>query len=321
MRADIRLGLSEFVPRRRCPACHGPDTSTLARDTVFARFERFPAGSVSISTDVEAARRLLVCSMCGLWFFSLVPTVETVSRLLDRPGLPARWSAAVQRGTFGRAHRALASYLPVPGRILDVGAHAGGFLSTLGPEWDKTAIEPMASSADEIVGTDVLRVFLEDAELPPASFDCISAFDTLEHLHDPERGIGQLAGALRAGGILMLETGTSDATAARRLRAGWYYVNYLEHHQVFNRRAITFLLEHQGFEVLELHRVFHKTFPMRTKARSLAHCAMFYGLTLGGRWSRLWRTATNLTPLTPQASPPYTTILEPDHMFVVARKV
>ena len=321
MTADIRLGLEDFATRPRCPACHGEGASTLARHTVFSRFEHFPAGSVSVSGDVEAGRRLLVCEICGLWFFSLVPTTETVCRLLDRPGLPARWSAVEKRGTFARANRALASYLPGPGRILDVGAHGGGFLSTVGADWEKTAIEPMASSAEEIPDAVVMRVFLEDAELTPASFDCITAFDILEHLADPEQGVGQLARALKPGGILMVETGTSDAAAATALRAGWYYLNYLEHHQAFNRRAITNLLTRQGLEVLEVQRVFHKTFPLWTKARGVAHLVMFWGFTVGGRRSRFWRTAANVTRRTSQANPPYTMILERDHMFVVARKL
>lgn len=321
MTADIRLGLSDFTPRTSCPGCHGDDAATLARHTVFSRFERFPAGSVSVSEDVEADRRLLRCERCGLWFFSLVPTTETVTRLLDRPGLPGRWSAVERRGTFDRAHDALTSYLPGGGRILDVGAHAGGFLSTLGAEWDKAAIEPMASSAVEIPDTVVLRVFLEDAPLAPGSFDCVTAFDILEHLADPERGIGQLAHALRPGGILVLETGTTDAAAARALRAGWYYLGYLEHHQAFNRQALTNLLERRGFEVVELHRVFHKTFPVRTRARGVAHLLVFWSLTIGGRRSALWRRAAKVAGRTSQANAPYTTTLERDHMFVVARKL
>ncbi|MDQ4068247.1 MAG: class I SAM-dependent methyltransferase [Actinomycetota bacterium] len=310
----------EFASRTHCPACYEPGALTLAACTVFSRFEHFPAGSVSISPDVEAARRLLVCQACALWYFSLVPTPETISRLLDRPGLPNRWSAGARRGTFGRAHRALAAYLLDGGRILDVGAHTGGFLSTLGPHWDKTAIEPMTQS-EEIPDTVVLRAFLEDADLAPASFDCITAFDVLEHLHDPAQAIAQLAHALRPGGILVLETGTSDSAAARRLRGGWYYLNYLEHHQAFNRRAVASLLERKGFEVLEVQRVFHKSFPLQTKVRSVAHLVVFCGLTLSGRRSALWRTAANLTRRTVQASPPYTLVLEADHMFVVARKL
>lgn len=320
MRADIELGPLEFASRTNCPACQEAGASTVAARTAFTQFEHFPAGSVSISPDVEAARRLLACRACGLWYFSLVPTPETIRRLLDRPGLPNRWSAGTRRGTFGRAHRALAAYLPDAGGILDVGAHSGGFLSTLGPLWEKTAIEPMTRS-DEIPDTVVLRVFLEDADLAAASFDCITAFDILEHLHDPARGIAQLAHALRPDGMLLVETGTSDSAAARRLRGGWYYLNYLEHHQAFNRRAVASLLEREGFEVLEVRRVYHKSFPLRTKIRSAAHLVTFCGLTVSGRRSNLWRTAANLTRRTVQASPPYTLALEPDHMFVVARKL
>jgi SAM-dependent methyltransferase len=321
MTGDIRLGLAEFATRTKCPGCQGTGASTLATRTVFSRFEHFPAGSVSVAADVEAARRLLECDVCGLWYFSLVPTPETVSRLLDQPSLPDRWSAAGDRGTFGRAHRALAAYLPHPGRVLDVGAHAGGFLSTLGTRWDKTALEPMAWSSEEIRDTMVLKAFLEDAYLAPSSFDCITAFDILEHLHDPERGVDRLARALRPGGILVVETGTTDSAGARRLRGGWYYLNYLEHIQAFNRRAIGNLLERKGLEVVETQRVYHKSFPLATKVRSFGHLAVFCGLTLGGRRSALWRTAANLLRRTAQARPPYTTTLEPDHMFLVARKL
>jgi hypothetical protein len=243
MTADIRLGLSEFASRTCCPGCHGSGASTLARRTTFSQFEHFPAGSVALCTDVEAARRLLVCEACGLWYFSLVPKTETITRLLDRPALSSRWSSVAGRGVFGPAHRALASYLPRQGRILNVVAHGGAFLGTLGPGWEKTAIGPMASASEEIGDTVLLRVFLEP----------------------------------------QLSRAPSGVQPAR-------------------------------------DRVFHKAFPLRSKARGVAHLLMFCGLTLSGRRASLWRKAAGLTRSTSQASPPYTTILERDHIFVVARK-
>lgn len=320
MNVDIHLRLSDFARRTTCPACHSPRASLVSSDTTFTRFEQFPSGSVALGEDVKDARRLLLCDACGLWYFCLVPTSATIGHLLDQPGLPSRWSACDDRGTFDRAHSALARYRSKCGNILDVGAHAGGFLSTLPQGWIKTALEPMARSSEEIVGTTVLRAFLEDAGLAPASFDCVTAFDILEHLQDPELGMGRIADALKPGGLLLLETGTSDAPIAKRLRAGWYYLNHLEHLQAFNMDSLTNLLERTGFRVLEANRVFHKSFPLRTKVRSLVHLTLFTCMTRVGQRSSVWLAATKLIEPTAQAAPPYTMTLEPDHIFLVAQK-
>jgi SAM-dependent methyltransferase len=50
------------------------------------------------------------------------------------------------------------------------------------------------------------RMDVLDLELPDESFDAVCSFETVEHLDDPERGIGELGRVLRRDGVLILST-------------------------------------------------------------------------------------------------------------------
>lgn len=312
------LPLSEFVVRETCPACHAAPGRVVSGRTGFTVAEEFPRGRVAPSEEVLARRRLLCCGGCGLWYFDLVPSPELVMHLLDQPGLVERWDQGVDRPAFQRARAVLAKR--APGRILDVGAHSGGFLDTLPAGWRKTALEPMQSSSEGIEETRVVNGFLEEVELGAEVYDAISAFDVFEHLSDPDLAVERIARALVPGGIAIVETGSADALAARLLRGGWYYLNFLEHFQAFGRRSLGSLFRRHGLEVTAARRVYHSPVRLPLRLRSLGSASVFALVSRFGSQPRHWHALNRLVRPGHVGMPPSTIGVEPDHLFMVARK-
>lgn len=106
-------------------------------------------------------------------------------------------------------HEIIADHLDRPQRILDVGSGGGEFaylLSRLGHR--VVGIEPnrvYAEHSSRQYGLDVLRGFVGEVALEPASFDVITIWHVLEHTEHPVAVLASLRRALKPGGLLVVE--------------------------------------------------------------------------------------------------------------------
>lgn len=314
-----RLALDDCTYRESCPACGSRRWEVLSRRTDYALSESFPTGPAYLGPDVRKVRTLKRCRNCTLWFFDWVPSSETIRTLLESPTLKERWRTSDRPG-FQRARAVISECLHDPGTILDVGAHCGGFLDNLSGDWTKMGLEPMEATVPNGTGTAVIRGFLEDAELPRDYFDCVTVFDVFEHLSDPRRAVANLVSAVKPGGIVIIETGTTDAFWARRLKPGWYYLNFIEHFQAFNRQSLEHVLRPMGVTVFRCDTHYHTRVSATVNLRSLISVSLFAILTLFGLTPEVWRFLNS--KLRPHSSilPPSSIGIEPDHLFLVGRK-
>lgn len=154
---------------------------------------------------------MVQCAECGFIYLSPRPTPESLIALYDsyheRNGKTAEsWDVLMERNYLETAEL-LARLLPEGGSLLDVGCGYGYFVRRMQERgWKATGIEPSetASSCAREEGLDVRRSVLEEAELPPASFDAITAFYVLEHLYDPLAALRMMRTLLKPGGLLVL---------------------------------------------------------------------------------------------------------------------
>lgn len=146
--------------------------------------------------------------------------------------------------------------LPRKGNLLDIGAGPGLFLSeaaTLG--WQVTGIEPSVWAVEhaqkQLNITDMRR---GDADLLPAvpdqSFNCVTAFDVLEHLVFPEDFLWQVSRILKPGGVLVMTTPRFDSLLALLMGKKWYCI-FPAHIQYFTRRSLYGTLKRCGFDVTQ----------------------------------------------------------------------
>jgi 2-polyprenyl-3-methyl-5-hydroxy-6-metoxy-1,4-benzoquinol methylase len=144
-------------------------------------------------------------------------------------------------------------YAPANGTLLDVGAGYGHFLAAASNNFSAVGIELNCSAVEWgrrtlHVRSHVGSVYAIPAELGP-DFDVITAWDVIEHLEDPRGAVRGCRDRLAIGGWLFLSTPDAGAMVARLLGSHWYYLDPLQHINLFSRTNLRRVLEEEGFAV------------------------------------------------------------------------
>jgi 2-polyprenyl-3-methyl-5-hydroxy-6-metoxy-1,4-benzoquinol methylase len=153
-------------------------------------------------------------------------------------------------------------------RLLDVGCGAGLFLEQARQEGCEVAgLELGSALADWARRERKLEVDEGSIEsvtkFPSGSFDIVTLFGVIEHLSAPRLAAQECSRLLRSRGLLVVQTPTEDGLIRRvghvLYRASGGSVNFQirqlyqtggGHTMCFNRRSLSKLLTHAGFEIL-----------------------------------------------------------------------
>jgi SAM-dependent methyltransferase len=168
--------------------------------------------------------RLASCPTCGLVFQDPQPGDEILDQAYYYdPEFTSALLGPYRKRTLDLARGKLrlleATAGPLrPGRALDVGCSTGAWLEVSAARgWSSTGIEPSPSAAQaaRARGLDARTGTLEElaATLGDQSFDLITFWDVLEHLHDPRRELLLARRLLAPQGVL---------AATMPNVAGWY---------------------------------------------------------------------------------------------------
>ena len=161
--------------------------------------------------------------------------------------------------TLGRARRqrfdSFAGYLRFPGRgarILDVGCGNGRFLwqmRSLG--WDVCGVEPDPQSAVRAreAGLDVRTGMLQEQAFANESFDAVTMFHVIEHLHEPADMLRRCWKLLKPHGRITVVTPNFDSCGHRYYGAHWRGIETPRHLVIFTDSSLRRMLENCGFKV------------------------------------------------------------------------
>jgi len=144
------------------------------------------------------------------------------------------------------------------GDILDLGCGSGAFLRALkadGVNWHLHGVEISPQSARQAAETTGAEVFVGDvlaAPFPPASFDAITAFDVLEHLHDPRETLRKITEWLRPGGIFYVFLPNIDSIERRVFRSYWFGLELPRHLYHFSPKSLRSLAERAGLQTTSI---------------------------------------------------------------------
>ena len=221
-----------------CPACSAPGPIPLLPIPLEGRARTYGFASG--------------CTRCGVVFANPLPSASQVAEVYSPQGEWGRHRQDEQEKQVSRGR--LESYFepvadivnvvaPRPGAtVLDFGCGLGGMLdgfAALG--WQTYGIEPAMKVA-----------FARHHELLdiPASgaFDVVVLHHVLEHVTDPLTILRQIAGAVRAGGILLISVPNLDEVAVHGemkycIRAGVHVLAY-------SGACLAWLVAEAGFEVV-----------------------------------------------------------------------
>jgi SAM-dependent methyltransferase len=160
----------------------------------------------------------------------------------------------------------LRKYLPPGARLLDAGANYGHFLKVAAETYDAVGFDlsPQAVRwSREHFQADNHVASIYD---PPAGlrgpYGGVTCWDVIEHLEDPLGALDQLHALVEPRGMLFLSTPDAGSAVAQLLGRAWYYIDPVQHLNLFGRANLGRALERCGFEVLG-YRSFGRYYRLR----------------------------------------------------------
>ncbi len=141
------------------------------------------------------------------------------------------------------------SLQPNKGRILDIGAGTGDFLSVAKNDgWITTGVEP-SDRAKAIAVNKGVSFVEETSELENHSFDLISMWHVLEHVPDLDKQIKELKRLLKPTGTLLIAVPNFKSFDAKHYGKFWAAFDVPIHFWHFSKTAIQILFEKEEMKL------------------------------------------------------------------------
>lgn len=236
----------EYIP---CPMC-GADDSAL----VFEGGDLLHPG--------EETFKLNRCRVCDHYYLNPRPSVEQIGDYYPEDYMPFQSAIEDEQQWWKRLDRRHGRYRrckPVhqaagkAGRLLDVGCATGVFMDGMRHfGWEVEGVEPTAYAAAyarERFGFTIFEGRLEDAPYPDSSFDAITLWDVLEHVHEPREVLTHINRLLQPGGLLVMSLPNPDSLEARLLGRYWAGWDLPRHLNLYRPAQLRKHLTQMGFTV------------------------------------------------------------------------
>lgn len=206
----------------------------------------------------KAGYDFLRCRDCSLLRIAPLPTPEALAEIYERSyrdGLYAMFAKAddVRLATARARVAAIAPAVP-DGTWLDVGCSTGALLQAATERGlDAEGIELSGVAVDEARrrGLRATQVAADDF-VPERRYACITAFDLVEHLIDPNPFLERVRGWLAPGGRLAITVPDIKSAQARLMGKHWYYYAPPVHVNYFDRETIVRLLARHGLTTVRI---------------------------------------------------------------------
>ncbi len=226
---------------RRCPVCFSYEVWTCAQ---------IPGNAV------RACRR---CKCRYLNQFADDEGTHPVRRVLRAHAPPAQpayesHSAPARERTSLRRYNWVRRQLPSRARILEVGVRDGSFGALAANDYEYVGIDP-ASAAARHARTRGLEVYCASlssfVNVGPA-FDGITLFHVFENMADPHDALARIKDMVKPGGVLFLSTFDTEGLIYLYSERKGMAQNFRTHLILYSRSALIELLEHSGFEIIDI---------------------------------------------------------------------
>lgn len=252
--------MPEQILYTQCPACFSPDIQHV-----------LDAKDYTVSGEVFA---IWHCHACTLRFTQDVPGPSPIGRYYasqdyvshsdTQEGLVNRLYHMVRNHTLRSKCRLVKKLSALQtGSLLDVGAGTGAFSYTMQEAgWQVTGLEPDATArtnAQEKYGLVLLNPD-ELYHLPQQTFDVITLWHVLEHVHDLHGYLSAFHRILKPGGKLVIAVPNYTSNDAAHYGAYWAAYDVPRHLYHFSPASMKQLVTAKGFSMESIHPMWFDSF-------------------------------------------------------------
>lgn len=198
------------------------------------------------------------CRRCGLIYLNPRPSLAEMANYYPASYEPFSRQARVKGRLSRLSYRiAVAKKCRIAaggqeeGRLLDIGCGTGEFL--LGMQQRGWEVYGLDTSADAVAltrqkGLEVFQGRLFDAPYAERSFDLVTMWDVLEHLHDPGGYLAGVAQLLKPDGRFVVTLPNPHSLDFRLFGPVWTGLDVPRHLYVFMRPALLALFQRAGLD-------------------------------------------------------------------------
>lgn len=214
------------------------------------------------------------CTACTLRFTQDVPEAASIGQYYKSEnyishtntsrGLINRLYQSVRKRTVKNKRRMIEKQTGInKGCVLDVGSGTGAFVNEMKRSgWQVTGLEPDADARSvckqvyDIELTSIDQLF----ELAPSSFDAITMWHVLEHVHDLHGYLAQLKSLLKQNGKLFIAVPNYTSMDAVIYKEHWAAYDVPRHLYHFSPASMLLLMEKYGLKVLAYKAMWYDSF-------------------------------------------------------------
>lgn len=260
------------------------------------------------------------CQNCGLCFTNPRPTAATLAQFYPETYEPHRAPRRMNAAPFPRLRgwdrfHEFRKSLPWHGarRLLDFGCGGGSYLARMSRQgWRVTGLDVSEVAVRRVrneLGLRALQGTLPHPELHPDSFDVITMWQSLEHVHEPLTTLREAFRLLAPGGKLVVAVPNIDSLPFCWFGRCWLGLDLPRHLTHFAPWTLTLMLQRAGFYVGPIRMLRHSEW-LRASAQRAARL----------RHSAAWQRWLCVKPLARMASCYSALSQQTDCMLAVAEK-
>jgi 2-polyprenyl-3-methyl-5-hydroxy-6-metoxy-1,4-benzoquinol methylase len=212
------------------------------------------------------------CSECGLQFLNPRPTEDTIGVYYNSDNYTPFLSSASIENFFTKLYSFVREFsvswkrkkvenMKNPGSVLDLGCGTGEFLFEMNQHgWNSFGLEPSLTAsqfARDRLQLDVRTGTIGENALSQfdRTFDVITLWHVLEHVHHPNAALLQIRKILKDDGVLMIALPNADSYDALVYGKKWIALDVPRHLFHYTPETLTKLLAKSGFHIVRCHQM------------------------------------------------------------------
>lgn len=252
--------MSHLLKYSNCPVCNNHQLK-----------EVFVVKDYSVSGESFLVSE---CSNCRLRFTQQVPCETAIQRYYQssdyvshsdtKKGLINKLYHLARRFTLSQKLNLVRTVTgKKTGMHLDVGSGTGSFVNTMAKAgWNSIGLEPDSKARIKAVELYNVDIFPSDefTMLPESTYDVITLWHVLEHVHSLNETVGHLRKLLAPGGKLILAVPNYKSKDAQHYNEYWAAYDVPRHLYHFVPSAMKLLMQNHGMQVIDIKPMWFDSF-------------------------------------------------------------